>query len=374
VWDAAALNWNAGASAPANQYWSSSHADSATFAGAPGTVTVAAPVTTGGMTFAIGGYTLNGSSPITLAGTGSITVTSAPDTATINTPLAGSAGLRKNGNGTLVLNGASTYTGATLIQQGSLIVNGSLPAGAATVFANARLGGTGSLGGAIDASGTVAPGATLRAASARFRTGSTLATDVAAASSGRLTLTGVATIDPGAILAVQPAAGFAPAPGQTYDVLVAAQLAGSFSTYTDLLTPTANGLVLAPQYLPDRLRLTATLPGDATLDGAVDFNDLVKLAQSYNTTLTGVTPNTWEEGDFNLDGTVDFNDLVKLAQNYNQSAAPAGALRAEFAADWAAAQAVAVPESSTTTLILLAWSALGRRRVRRRTRPRPLEQ
>ncbi len=32
-----------------------------------------------------------------------------------------------------------------------------------------------------------------------------------------------------------------------------------------------------------------TLLGDANLDGVVDFNDLVKLAQNYNTTVSAST-------------------------------------------------------------------------------------
>ncbi len=56
------------------------------------------------------------------------------------------------------------------------------------------------------------------------------------------------------------------------------------------------------------------LAGDANHDRAVDFNDLVKLAQNYNT-----TGKTFAEGDFNFDGNVDFNDLVILAQRYNTS-------------------------------------------------------
>jgi len=64
------------------------------------------------------------------------------------------------------------------------------------------------------------------------------------------------------------------------------------------------------------------LGGDANRDRTVDFNDLVKLAQNYNT-----GGKSWPDGDFNGDGAVDFNDLVILAQNYNTSlpAAPAGA-------------------------------------------------
>jgi hypothetical protein len=62
------------------------------------------------------------------------------------------------------------------------------------------------------------------------------------------------------------------------------------------------------------------LAGDATRDRVVDFNDLVPLAQNYNT-----SGQTWATGDFTGDGSVDFNDLVVLAQNYNTSlgAAPA---------------------------------------------------
>ena len=63
--------------------------------------------------------------------------------------------------------------------------------------------------------------------------------------------------------------------------------------------------------------------GDANRDRTVDFNDLVKLAQNYNTA-GGMT---WADGDFTGDGNVDFNDLVMLAQNYNTSFPAPGACR-----------------------------------------------
>jgi hypothetical protein len=71
------------------------------------------------------------------------------------------------------------------------------------------------------------------------------------------------------------------------------------------------------------------LGGDATRDRKVDFNDLVRLAQNYNT-----TGKVWPDGDFNGDGAVDFSDLVILAQNYNTAlpAAGAGGLEAIAAA------------------------------------------
>jgi hypothetical protein len=65
------------------------------------------------------------------------------------------------------------------------------------------------------------------------------------------------------------------------------------------------------------LKMRPRLPGDATHDGTVDFNDLVKLAQHYN---GGTDPNDYfAGGDFNGDDVVDFQDLVTLAQHYGMS-------------------------------------------------------
>jgi hypothetical protein len=64
-----------------------------------------------------------------------------------------------------------------------------------------------------------------------------------------------------------------------------------------------------------------TLNGDANLDGTVDFNDLVALAQHYNTSAGQL----WSGGDFTYDGNINFADLVLLAQNYNTSLPSAAA-------------------------------------------------
>jgi hypothetical protein len=104
------------------------------------------------------------------------------------------------------------------------------------------------------------------------------------------------------------------------------------------------------------LLVRLTLLGDATLDGVVDFNDLVHIAQNY-TTQPG--PGAWSQGDFNYDGNVDFTDLTALAQNYNTTLAPTPALSPDFQSAWAQAQ---VPEPSVLTLILTAAAATLRRR------------
>jgi autotransporter-associated beta strand protein len=108
-----------------------------------------------------------------------------------------------------------------------------------------------------------------------------------------------------------------------------------------------------------------TLLGDATLDGQVNFNDLVQLAQSYNV-VDG--SRTWFLGDFTYDGNTDFNDLVKLAQNYNTAlpTEPIPGASATFEADLSAAFA-SVPEPGAPGLIAFAACGLAGRRRRRRS-------
>src|SRR5690606_15831097 len=56
---------------------------------------------------------------------------------------------------------------------------------------------------------------------------------------------------------------------------------------------------------------------DANHDRAVNFDDLLLVAQNYGRT-SGVG---FATGDFNYDGTVDFDDLLLLAQRYGASLA-----------------------------------------------------
>lgn len=96
------------------------------------------------------------------------------------------------------------------------------------------------------------------------------------------------------------------------------------------------------------LVLALTLRGDATLDGSVNFDDLLTLAKHYNS-----TGRTWTQADFSGDGLVNFDDLLQLAKHYGgsvrsaQAAAQMSGIDAEaFAADYALAQAL-VPEPTT---------------------------
>jgi hypothetical protein len=119
-------------------------------------------------------------------------------------------------------------------------------------------------------------------------------------------------------------------------------------TLTPQAITDAAGNELASAYALDFFALA----GDANHDRAVDFNDLVALAQNYNT-----SGKTFAQGDSNYDGNVDFNDLVLLAQRYNTTLAGYAGATAGVAtttsgstmADWSRALAVASTEVIDST-------------------------
>jgi hypothetical protein len=103
------------------------------------------------------------------------------------------------------------------------------------------------------------------------------------------------------------------------------------------------------------------LDGDTNLDGAVNFADLVTVAQNYGKN-DGTA--TWWQGDLNYDGNVNFADLVKIAQNYG-AGLPANASSNGLGSDLYAALA-GVPEPSSMTLAVIAASVFGRRPLKPR--------
>jgi autotransporter-associated beta strand protein len=76
----------------------------------------------------------------------------------------------------------------------------------------------------------------------------------------------------------------------------------------------------------DSLIVAPALLGDTNLDNAVNFADLVTLAENY-----GASNGTWDVGDFNADRMMTDADLALIEQQYGASAE-------DFAAAWALAQ------------------------------------
>jgi autotransporter-associated beta strand protein len=74
--------------------------------------------------------------------------------------ISGIGSLTKSGTSTLMMSGASSYTGATVVSDGLLVVNGSISTSIlTTIQSGATLGGSGAVGAlTVQAGGTVAPG------------------------------------------------------------------------------------------------------------------------------------------------------------------------------------------------------------------------
>jgi YD repeat-containing protein len=159
----------------------------------------------------------------------------------------------------------------------------------------------------------------------------------------------------GGTLELSSNAGFAPAAYASQRLISATSVSGRFGQLAGNLQE--SGHALAVTYDSTGVLVTAAIAGDTNLDRAVNFDDLLTLAQNYGLT----TGQTWSTGDLNGSGSVDFDDLLGLAQTYGQSAIMTSALPAEFAADWALARSL-TPEP--TALFTLATAAAMPRRRR----------
>ncbi|MBO9517395.1 MAG: autotransporter-associated beta strand repeat-containing protein [Porphyrobacter sp.] len=174
VWQSAAGNENwTGPDGVVNAPFAD--ASFAIFEAAPGTVTVdtsLGAINVAGMQFASNGYRVTGDT-IGLVGSaldpahslirvGNGSTAGATYVATIESALGGSSGLEKDDLGTLILTGANSYAGATLVSGGTLLVDGdqSAATGTTSVVAGATLGGSGIIGGSVEIGdgATLAPG------------------------------------------------------------------------------------------------------------------------------------------------------------------------------------------------------------------------
>ncbi|QUE52573.1 tandem-95 repeat protein [Luteolibacter ambystomatis] len=126
--------------------------------------------------------------PLTLdVASGSPSVTVNNQTATIGAVVAGTKGLTKAGSGTLVLNGANTYTGATAVNAGTLVIGNSnqLNAGSSSL----TIGTTGTVQLNAGASGTYPGcGITVNGAGTSATTGLYLNTGVYHNAQAKITL------------------------------------------------------------------------------------------------------------------------------------------------------------------------------------------
>lgn len=156
----------------------------------------------------------------------------------------------KTGTGKLVLSGANTYLGMTIVSAGTLQIDGSLGSADVTVASGATLGGNGTIGTlaggtvTIQSGGHHAPGASIGAQTIHgdYRMAGTLDIEVDTASADKVVVTGNVDIT-GGTLALHELTGTGRQPSQTYTIIdnqganaVTGQFAGINHVYA-FLTP-----------------------------------------------------------------------------------------------------------------------------------------
>jgi len=222
-WNNVATNWSATSGGALDRVWDGLRA---VFDTGSGTVTLTDDISATNLDFQVGPYTIESDTTETLTLTGIANITTATGvTATIAAPIAGSSGLSKLGNGTLILAAENIYTGTTNIQLGTLqIGNGGTTGsilgnisnnaelifnrsddvtfGAMTVGSGSmKKSGTGtltltgtnsSIGGTTVSEGTLLANSTLSGA-VGVKSGATLG--------GTGTITGLVTVDDGGTIA-----------------------------------------------------------------------------------------------------------------------------------------------------------------------------
>ncbi|MGJ8571677.1 MAG: S8 family serine peptidase [Hoeflea sp.] len=154
-------------------------------------------------------------------------------TAVFSHPIEGDYGLTKSGDGTLILNGVTTYLGVTKVEGGVLKLGDSAHptariSGNALVTAGGIFAGHGTLGGALVNQGTVAPGGSIGTLTINGdytqTPDSTLSVAVGSAGASRLQVDGTATLAGSLVIVPEPLDELS----GDYAVLNARQVLGSF--------------------------------------------------------------------------------------------------------------------------------------------------
>jgi autotransporter-associated beta strand protein len=199
--------------------------------------------------------------------------------------LAGSGGATKTGNGTVLLTGQNTYTGATNVDAGLLIVNGSIASSPLTsINAGGVLAGDGVVGNTLVNGGVLAPSDPLTVqGNLVFTTASTYLISVGSTGAGGANVTGAATPGGATVEAAFSGSAVTTQELQRYTILTASGgVAGTFNPQVMSNLPMFAG---ALSYDANDVYLTTSLSSPASLglngNQTRVFNTLVN---TFNTT------------------------------------------------------------------------------------------
>ena len=166
-WNTTSTFWSAtstDATGSDNLAWNNAGIDLAVFGGTAGAVTLTEAITAGGLTFNTTGFTVtgdvltldaanSGAAPAITVGNGNFLTNTGLRTV-ISSTLAGTEGLMKAGNGTLVLTADNSYTGATIARNGVLSISNQNQLGdSAGTVGVVGVNAAGFLGGALQLQG-----------------------------------------------------------------------------------------------------------------------------------------------------------------------------------------------------------------------------
>ncbi|MGC4031158.1 MAG: autotransporter-associated beta strand repeat-containing protein [Tepidisphaeraceae bacterium] len=287
----------------------------------------------------------------------------------------GAGSIYKNGSGTLVLAGTNTYTGGTVVNAGTLQVGNGGTTGTLPTTGSITLDGT----LAFNRSNTITQGVDFGPVIANTTLGYGYVNMVG---TGKLVLSGNNTYSGATTIT----AGTVEATSFTYNNMLNASEGVDLGNsggklvlnYTGTTSPidsvkaileygngdhfatsiirsttiTANHTIGYGDDGVGAVTVRVTLPGDADLDGDVDFNDFLSLQANFGSANT-----RFDQGNFNYDGITDFNDFLSLQANFGQSLSgdTIAATSAQLAAMQGFALTAAVPEPAIMGVLALAF-------------------
>lgn len=207
--------------------------------------------------------------------------------------ISGTGGFMKVGNGVLTFSGSHAFAGGTTIGGGTLEIDGSLT-GSAVVQSGGMMAGIGTIGGTttVFSGGHLSPGnsaGTISMNGLGMQLGSFLHADIGPSSDQVVVTTNLAV---NGTLDVQLTSGFTPSVGQSFTLMTAAAVSGTFATES---VPTFSFRTFDVIYNPQSvvLKVVPVLSGDYNTSGKVDGADYVVWRNGLGTIYTPADYDVW---------------------------------------------------------------------------------